>query len=190
MLLTASDPAQAHPAFPGIGGFWGGFLHPFVVPVHLLAIAAAGLLISQMVMNQPAVARWSGPAAFAAGLIAGSMAIAGAFVPTHANEVLLGLAALGGLWIALGRSPLRLTSLLIAGLTGLAVALDSPPDAIRLHEAVLMQIGTLCGALVLFAALQEIAARFKRDWQRMGMRILGSWIAASAILVLGLRLAK
>ena len=29
-----------------------------------------------------------------------------------------------------------------------------------------------------------------RPWQRIGVRIVGSWIAASAILVLALRLAR
>jgi urease accessory protein len=189
-LLVAPDAALAHPAWPGVDGFWGGVLHPFVVPSHMLAIAAAGLLMAQVIKEAPAAARWSGPAVFAAGLIAGSIVIAHAVVPTHANEVLLGLAALSGIWIAVGRMPLPLTSLLIAGLIGLALALDSPPEAIRVREAILMQIGTFCGALALFTALQEIACRLKRGWQHVGVRIAGSWTAASAILVLALRFAK
>lgn len=189
-LLVVPDAALAHPAFPGIGGFWGGLLHPFVVPAHALAIVAAGLLVGQVIKSAPDAARWSGPAAFAAGLIVGSIAIARAFVPIHANEALFGLAALSGIWIAAGRTPLHLTPLLIAGLTGLVVALDSPPDAILLREALLMQIGTFCGALALFTALQEIASRLRHGWQHVGVRILGSWTAASAILVLALRFAK
>ncbi len=189
-LLVVPDAALAHPALPGVGGFWGGLLHPFIVPAHVLAIAAAGLLVAQMLKSAPAAARWSGPAAFTAGLIAGSIAIAGAFVPTHANELLLGLAALCGVWIAVGRTPLRFTPLMIAGLTGLVVALDSPPHAILLRQAILMQIGTVSGALALFTVLQEIACRLRRDWQHIGLRILGSWAAASAILVLALRFAK
>jgi urease accessory protein len=189
-LLVVPDAAFAHSALPGVDGFWGGLLHPFVVPAHALAIVAAGLLVAQMIKGAPDTARWSGPAAFAAGLTAGSIAIARAFVPAHANEALLALAALSGIWIAAGRTSLRLTPLLIAGLTGLVVALDSPPDAIFLREALLMQIGTFCGALALFTALQEIACRLGHGWQHVGVRILGSWTAASAILVLALRLAK
>ncbi|HWP27721.1 MAG TPA: HupE/UreJ family protein [Xanthobacteraceae bacterium] len=189
-FMVVADSALAHPALPGTRGFWGGLLHPFLVPAHVLAIAAAGLLMAQVVKAAPDAGRWSGPAAFAAGLMAGTVVIARAFVPAHANEVLLGLASVSGIWIAAGRPPLRLTYLLIAGLTGLAVALDSPPDAILLREAILMQIGTFCGALAFFTALQETAARLRRGWQVVGLRIVGSWTAASAILVLALRLAK
>jgi hypothetical protein len=36
----------------------------------------------------------------------------------------------------------------------------------------------------------ECASCLTRDWQRIGARIFGSWIAASAILVLALRLGR
>jgi hypothetical protein len=39
--------------------------------------------------------------------------------------------------------------------------------------------------LVVVAA---IAAHANADWQRLGLRIVGSWIAASAILVLAVQL--
>ena len=39
--------------------------------------------------------------------------------------------------------------------------------------------------LVIFISMHS-----KRSWQRIGVRIVGSWIAASAILVLALRLAR
>jgi hypothetical protein len=38
--------------------------------------------------------------------------------------------------------------------------------------------------------VSDLTARSRRDWQRIGVRIAGSWIAASAILVLALRLAR
>lgn len=189
-LLVMPEPAIAHSALAGGGGFWGGLLHPYVVPAHMLAIFTAALLSAQVSRCCPDAARWSGPAAFAAGLAGGSLVIAQAVVPTYANEVLLGLAVLGGIWIASERAPLPVTALFIAGLTGLATALDSPPDAILLREAILMQIGTFFGALVLFTAVQEGAFRLKRGWQRIGLRIVGSWSAACAILVLALRFAK
>jgi len=36
----------------------------------------------------------------------------------------------------------------------------------------------------------SIATGADRPWQRIGLRVVGSWIAASAILVLALRLMR
>jgi len=35
-----------------------------------------------------------------------------------------------------------------------------------------------------------VVASFRREWQKLGMRILGSWIAASAVLALVWQLAR
>lgn len=40
------------------------------------------------------------------------------------------------------------------------------------------------------ALVIAIATQATRPWQRIGIRIAGSWIAASAILVLALRLVR
>jgi urease accessory protein len=74
--------------------------------------------------------------------------------------------------------------------TGLAIALDSPPDTISVSEANLMLAGTACGASLLLIAIAETATRMTRPWQRIGLRVLASWIAASATLVLALRLLR
>jgi hypothetical protein len=37
-------------------------------------------------------------------------------------------------------------------------------------------------------AVATVASYANADWQRLGMRILGSWIAASALLVLAVQL--
>jgi urease accessory protein len=80
-----------------------------------------------------------------------------------------------------------------AGLTviaGFALALDSPPEAISLTQANLTLLGTALSAIAFPVALGKLVSRLQRDWQRIGVRILGSWIAASAILVLALRLLR
>ncbi len=53
-----------------------------------------------------------------------------------------------------------------------------------------MLIGTGLGAALLLIAAIAIASRLKADWARIAARIIGSWIAASAILVLVLRFAR
>jgi urease accessory protein len=78
----------------------------------------------------------------------------------------------------------------LAVLLGFCIALDSPPEAISLSEANLMLVGTGVGASALLIAAIAIVRSATKDWSRIGLRILGSWIAASAILVLVLRFAR
>jgi hypothetical protein len=50
--------------------------------------------------------------------------------------------------------------------------------------------GTAIGAFLIVMFVAEVVVALRRDWQRVGVRIAGSWLAASAILVLTLRLAR
>ena len=50
--------------------------------------------------------------------------------------------------------------------------------------------GSAVGAMVAALIATGIAATREVDWQRIGLRVAGSWIAAGAIMVLALRLAR
>jgi urease accessory protein len=71
-----------------------------------------------------------------------------------------------------------------------SLALDSPPEALALVEANLTVLGTALGTVLLLLALLQGTARLRQRWQHIGARIAGSWIAATAILVLALRLVR
>jgi hypothetical protein len=53
-----------------------------------------------------------------------------------------------------------------------------------------MLIGTWAGACLLLPVLAGCARRLTTGWQQVAMRIIGSWIAASSILALALRLVR
>ena len=180
-FVATAAPASAHPVF-GVTGFAGGLLHALLVPTHLMAVVALALLIGQQRRGRGAVI------AYAAAIIAGLGAIAMAYVPARADEGVLAVAASAGLLVALARPLPRSVGVLLAGAVGLAVALDSPPEAISLRDANLALLGTAIGALLVLLALLQLTTRLTRGWQRIGARIAGSWIAATAILVLALRL--
>jgi urease accessory protein len=184
-LLAGAGAAQAHPVIQGASGFTAGFLHPLLLPAHAFALVALGLLIGQ----QPHWAR-TVPLAAIISVVAGLGAIALAYVPTLAGEALLASAALSGAAVALARPLPQMLGVTLATATGLALALESPPDGISLLEANLALLGTATGVVVLLSAVVGISARLTRNWQRVGIRIVGAWIAASAILVLTLRLAR
>jgi urease accessory protein len=96
---------------------------------------------------------------------------------------------LAGVLLALARPMPVVLGIVVAAAIGLAQALDSPPEAISLTDANLALAGTAMGSAVLLTVLTWLASRLRREWQRIGVRIVGSWMAASAILVLVLRIA-
>lgn len=182
LLLATAGEASAHTVF-GFAGFPGGLLHPVAVPSHLMALVALGLLLGGQGWGVSALA------AYIVAVLAGLGAIALAYVPAYAELVLLALAAVTGLLVALARPMPWTIGILLAAATGLALALDSPPEGISLADANLALLGTALSAMISLAILVWLVRHLRRDWQRIGARIVGSWIAASAILVLALRLS-
>jgi urease accessory protein len=176
--------APAHVPIAGGSGFYAGLLHPLYVPEHTLAVVGIGLLVGQQGEGRTAL-----QVGFAVALIAGLAAIALAAGPSHANGVLVVSAALCGLLVALARPLPAALGWPLAAVTGAAIGLDSPPEVIDLRIATVMLIGTGLGAIMLLTVVVEGVSWLRRDWQRIAVRVAGSWTAAAAILVLALRLA-
>ena len=169
-----------------LGGFYGGLLHPVRTPTHGLALLGLGLLIGQ----QPAGKRLLPLLLFALALAAGLLALALAVGETPAGDVLLvGVALSGALVAAAFRLPFLVLGPLALAI-GAAIGLDSPPEVISVEEAVVMLIGTGLGATIALALVVAGAARMARDWQRIGVRVLGSWTAASALLAIAVRFTR
>jgi urease accessory protein len=184
-LLAQCHPASAHAPIEGVGGFYGGLLHPLLTPTHGLALLGLGLLIGQ----QPASNRLVPLLLFALGLGGGLLALAFAVGETQAGAVLLAGVALSGALVAASfRLPVWVLGPLAATM-GAAIGLDSPPDVISIEEAIVILNGTGIGALIALGLVVEGAARMARDWQRIGVRVLGSWTAASALLAIAVRVA-
>jgi hypothetical protein len=166
--------------------FLTGLLQPVLTPSHALALFGLGLLIGR----QPTEERLLPQMGFALGLAAALLALALAVGETPADAVLLvGVAISGALVAAAIRPPLMMLGPLAAAI-GAAIGLDSPPEVISLEDAVVMLIGTGLGALIGLGVVTEVAARMARDWQLIGVRVLGSWTAASALLAIAVRFAK
>lgn len=185
VVAMTAGPALAHPPPLGIGGFSGGLLHPLFVPAHAMALLGLGLLIGQQ-------AGWGRVVLVcaAAGLAAGLIVMTRGAVPVLMNEALLGLAGVTGLLLAAAWPLPKAIGYALAVAAGLAVALDSPPEVLSISEANLMLAGTGLGAAMMLLLAALASSRLRGGWRRTGVRIVGSWIAASAILVLVLRFAR
>jgi hypothetical protein len=154
------------------------------LPTHLLAVVALGLLGGQAQRLTITLA------AFALGLLAGSVAIATAIRETQSALMLLALAAIMGSIVVVARPVPVWTHGALALAAGLALALNAPPQALTIAGAIASQFGTALAALGTLAIVIIIAMKAERPWQQIGLRVVGSWIAASAILVLALRLTR
>ena len=186
LLWVGADSARAEAPMGGIEGFYGGLLHPILVPAHALGLLAFGLFIGQ----QDARYRRAPAAIFVAALVVGLAAIMLAVGQTPAGEVLLAAGAVLGALVAIARPLPRLIGWLTAAVTGAAIGLDSPPQVISIALATVTLIGTGLGACIALAIVVGVTACLRRHWQLLGVRILGSWIAASAVLALAVRWAR
>ena len=185
-VLLPIEEACAHPAFAGATGFYGGLLHPLLVPTHAIAILSLGLLIGQQMPHW----RWPMALAYAAGIGIGFAAMISAFAPRFSAEALLAATTIVGALVALARAVPWLTVCVLALAVGIALALDSSPGGISVREANVIIVGTFCGAVILLWVVLKVVAIFRREWQKLGMRILGSWMAASAVLILTWQLTR
>jgi urease accessory protein len=170
---------------PGLlGSFYGGLLHPLTVPVHIVALFGLALLIGQQRQRRMTIL------AFAVGLTGGLAALVAAVGETSAASVLLAGSALTGLTAAIGWPVPGMLGAPLAAIIGACIGLDSPPQAASIQGANAALAGTAIGALVLIGLIAAITARLQHGWPRIATRILGSWIAASATMVLALQFVR
>jgi urease accessory protein len=160
--------------------FVEGFLNPLLTPAHALMLLALALCVGQRKSRAVLLV-------FAIGLIGGFVAIALAIEAMWARVVLLAVAAALGAMAAAAWAP-KLFAWPLAAIAGAALALDSPPQAVTIAAAYATLAGTALGACAMLFVIVTIASHANADWQRLGLRILGSWVAASAILVLAVQL--
>jgi hypothetical protein len=163
-----------------------GALRPLATPAHVIALMGLALVAGSNNRNTLS-AGGAIIAAFALGLAFGLAALGWGAGETPAVDALLAGATLCGLLAASAiTAPVALASPL-AFLSGVAVGLDSPPDAIRLGDAVAMLVGTACGGVAALALMASAASGVARWRHGIALRVAGSWIAAIAILALAAR---
>jgi len=78
------------------------------------------------------------------------------------------------------RLPVGLAAVL-ALVTGTVVGLDAAPEASG-RGALLGSAATLAGGLTIAVIITGLLVNRHEHWQRIAMRVAGSWITASAVL--------
>lgn len=180
-LLLAPPWVWAHSPIPGIGNFYNGVLHPFLVPAHLVALLALGMRIGQRatLQNGDSVVALilSVPVGLAATVV---------FRGFETDTVLLAMGAGLALTVSADRPPPRFALIGIVGALGVAIGLGSSPEGLTGSPRWLFLAGTWLGAVLAVAWVAAMTEFAKRDWMRIAVRVVASWVAASAVIVLAL----
>lgn len=184
-LLVTPTIACAHTPFKGINNFYNGLLHPVFIPAHVLLLSALGLFLGQQVPKENGIPLLMFLACTVVGLV-----IAGNFDGSELETIqLLGAAAIGLLIAISPRIPVFIRAIGSA-MSALLIGADSGQAGLVGAPLLASLVGTGLGMCVFLLCTMSFAENFKaRDWQKIGVRIMGSWIAASALLVLSLSLS-
>lgn len=181
-LLAIPQLGLAHSPIEGIDNFYSGLLHPVFVPAHLILLIALGLFIGQRGVKDNQSAILAFVVAVAVGLIAAWFSVGNSI-----EVLILSGAAFIGILIVASFAVNRYWCALIAALAGLLLGMDSAQDALSGNEKLVSLLGSGLGLYLLFLYPMAAADLFnKKPWQQIGVRVIGSWIAASSLLVLAL----
>jgi urease accessory protein len=176
--------AEAHSPIKGLGTFYNYMLHPLLVPAHALLLVALALMLGQQGRESAGTAIFL----FALSLVAG-LAVSSAGIDASLGEPLLlaGSLVVGGT-VSLGRRLPRIAVLALAAIAGLAIGLDSAAETSGTRDTVLAYAGLTTGILYLATVVCGLTVGLLEHWQRVAVRIAGSWIVAASVMVLALML--
>jgi hydrogenase/urease accessory protein HupE len=179
--VLAPAPASAHLVTTGLGPFYDGISHLLLSPDDLVPVLAIALL-----------AGLNGPAAGRRVLFALSAAwLCGGLLGARLGAPLLpaGLPSLSflvvGLLIAWGRSLPPAAAAALAMTVGLLHGWLNGVGIAQSHRELPALVGMVSTAFVIVAIVAALALALTAAWARIAVRVAGSWIAATGVLMLG-----
>ncbi|MFY9744559.1 MAG: HupE/UreJ family protein [Candidatus Sulfotelmatobacter sp.] len=182
IVTFAPLPAFAHP-MQGVGDFYAGMLHPIVSLETALPLVAISLLAGQQ-RRETAIRLLT---AFPAALLVGALLAARADAPSKLILVELILTAALGILVAFARH-LPNWLVLAPGIgIGLCAGWSNASEAFGQVSAIRFVAGLVVIGLLLLVYGNGLVRNLKVEWAQIAVRVVGSWIAAVSILVLGLR---
>lgn len=179
VLLPAS--AEAHLVTTGLGPVYDGISHVLMSPDDLVPILAMALLAG---LNGPGAGRRTLFALTLAWLVGGiaGFAVDQALVPglaTAASFLILG---------ALTAADLRLPSVVVTAIAVVIGLLHGWLNGAGIAEAqreAMALLGIAAVTFVLVALVSALVVSLRAAWARIAVRVVGSWIGAIGLLMLG-----
>ena len=180
-LLMWTVPAEAHLNSTGMGPFYDGLMHFLMSPEDIIPVFALALLAGLRGANYGRRALFVLPVAWLLGTLAGLSATIAAPHPfVGAGWFLL----LGGLVAADAKLSLRVTTAL-AALLGVYHGYLNGTGMGQSLSTVVVLLGLVFATFVIVALVAAFVVRLHAPWTRIAVRVAGSWIAASGLLMLG-----
>lgn len=163
--------------------FLQGLQHPLGYPTHLVVLIGLGLLLGQQGLRQA----WAGWLVFLL-LATLGLALTQLLVPGWNHELLLlVLAGMAGGLVALRLCLPVWVCALLAGIGGLLLGMDSAPTlipgmkALKVHASL---AGTAVGTGLALIVLAFTGHALRNLLDGIVLRVIGSWVLASAMMVL------
>ena len=180
-VAMCSKPADAHLNATGMGPIYDGLAHVLMSPEDLVPVLALALLAGLRGAVYGRRALLTLPAMWLLGCLLGLTASA-----TNGSAVLSSFSflLLGGLVAADARLSLRVTTAL-AALLGLVHGYLNGTGMGLSGSAIAAALGLVSAVFVLIALGSAAVVRLRAHWTRIAVRVAGSWIAASGLLILG-----
>jgi hydrogenase/urease accessory protein HupE len=180
-LAMFALPVEAHLNSTGMGPFYDGLMHFLMSPEDIIPVLALALLAGLRGANYGRRTLFVLPTAWLLGALAGLTAAAANPHPFAASAWFL---LLGGLLAADAKLSLRLTTAL-AALLGLYHGYLNGTGMGLFETAAVAVVGLVFAVFVLIALAAALVVRLQAHWARIAVRVAGSWIAASGLLMLG-----
>lgn len=174
-------PAEAHLNATGMGPVYDGLAHFAMSPDDIVPVVSLALLAGLRGTDTARRALFALPIAWLVGCVLGMNAPA-----VHVGSVwaALNFLVLGGLVVADARlSPRVLTALAVV--LGLAHGYPNGSGLGRSGQSFVAMLGLTSAVFVTIALASALVIRLRAQWARIAVRVAGSWIAASGLLMLG-----
>lgn len=179
-------PAEAHLNSTGMGPIYDGLMHFLMSPEDFVLVLALALLAGLRGASHGRRALFVLPAAWLLGAAAG---LAAAVAKPHPVVAAAWFLLLGGLLAADAKLSLRVTTGLAAVL-GLYHGYLNGTGMGMSGTAALALPGLVFAVFVVIALAASFVVQLRPHWARIAVRVAGSWIAASGLLMLGWAVRK
>jgi len=180
-VVLCSAPAKAHLNSTGMGPIYDGSMHFLMSPEDLVPVLALALLSGQRGAQYGRRTLFVLPPAWLLGSLLGLMVSATSGSPIVSAIWFL---LLGGLLAADVKLSVHTTTVLAAAL-GLYGGYLNGTGMGQAENATVSLLGLGVAVFVLVALAAALVVPLRAYWARIAVRVAGSWIAASGILMFG-----
>lgn len=181
VLSLAPLPAHAHLVQTGFGTFYDGINHLLITPEDLLFVIGLGLLAGLNGKAQSRIVLIGLPAAWILGGLLGMYSGTDSNLPWITT---LSFGVVGGLTAADAKLS-EAVIIVLAGVLGLVHGFVNGATMAPGGADWLAIAGVTTATLVFASVLGAIVVSLKADWQRIVVRVAGSWMAAISLLMFG-----